>query len=196
MKEATMQEFSEVQIESCIHKSMNAIKLLLEIKSLIKNAGEMITESLASGNKIITAGNGGSAAEALHLSEELIGRYKYERPSMAAVSLVADCTALTCIGNDYGFNSIFSRQIEGIGQQGDVFVGFSTSGNSENIIKAAEVAKAKGLKVINILGKDGGKLKGTGDIDLIVSAPDTESVQEAHQVIMHILLEIVEQRMK
>lgn len=187
-----MQKFSETQIESCIQNSTKAIELLLEKKDLIKNAGEMIANALKSGNKIITAGNGGSAAEALHLSEELIGRYKYDRPSLASLSLNADCTALTCIANDYGFESIYSRQIEGLGQKGDVFVAFSTSGNSKNLIKAVTAAKDSGVKVVNLLGKDGGQMNGTGDFDIVVPAPNTENVQEAHQVILHILLEIVE----
>jgi D-sedoheptulose 7-phosphate isomerase len=187
-----MHNFSEAQIESCIQNSIDAVTLLLNEKSLIKNAGEMISHALKSGNKILTAGNGGSAAEALHLSEELIGRYKYDRKSLASLSLSADCTALTCIANDYGFESIYSRQIEGLGQEGDVFIAFSTSGNSKNIIKAVKAAKDAKMKVISLLGKDGGQLKGMGDYDIVVPAKNTENVQEAHQVILHILIEIVE----
>jgi len=187
-----MQNFSEKQIESCIEDSVQAITLLLEKIDLIKHAGGMISHAIKSGNKIITAGNGGSAAEALHLSEELIGRYKYDRKSLAALSLSADCTALTCIANDYGFESIYSRQIEGLGQEGDIFVAFSTSGNSENIIQAVKAAKAANMKVISLLGKTGGQLNGMGDCDIVVPSQNTENVQEAHQVILHILLEIVE----
>ncbi len=190
-----MQNFSEKQIESYIENSLQAITLLLEKIDLIKNAGEMISHALKSGNKIITAGNGGSAAEALHLSEELIGRYKYDRKSLASLCLCADCTAITCIANDYGFESIYSRQIEGLGQKGDIFVAFSTSGNSENIIKAVKAAKSADMQVISLLGKDGGQLKGMGDCDIVVHAQNTENVQEAHQVILHILLEIVEAKL-
>ena len=131
-------------------------------------AGEEIRQSIKSGHKLLTAGNGGSAADALHLAEELVGRFDKERPSLPAIALCADPTLLTCIGNDYGFDQIYSRQIEGHGRPGDVLVIFSTSGKSPNVVAALRAAKARQIKTIAVLGKDGGPAKGIADHDLIV----------------------------
>jgi D-sedoheptulose 7-phosphate isomerase len=162
----------------------------------IAGIGAMICDALRKGGKVLTAGNGGSAAEALHMSEELVGRYRGDRRSLAAVSLVADCTALTCIGNDYGYDEIFSRQVEGLGREGDVLVLFSTSGRARNLKRALDTAKAQGMKVVCLLGKDGGALAGLGSAEIIVGSEATERIQEAHQVIVHLVLEIVESEFK
>ncbi len=158
----------------------------------IKAACDTIVDALKSGHKILTAGNGGSAAEALHMSEELVGRFRLDRVSLPGVSLAADPTALTCIGNDFGFDCIFSRQIEGLGKPGDVLVVFSTSGKARNLALAVDAARQRGMKVLCLLGRDGGPLAGRGDCQVIVAAERTERIQEAHQVILHIILDAVE----
>jgi D-sedoheptulose 7-phosphate isomerase len=148
--------------------------------------------ALRSGGKILTCGNGGSAADAMHLAEELVGRYKNNRKSLPAVSLNADATLLTCIGNDYGFDQIFSRQIEGLANKNDLLVCFSTSGNSPNILRALDAAKAKGVKSVALLGKGGGQAKGRADLEIIIANADGGRVQEAHTLILHALLEVIE----
>jgi D-sedoheptulose 7-phosphate isomerase len=149
--------------------------------------------ALKSGGKILTCGNGGSAADALHLAEELVGRYNRDRRSLPAVCLNADPTLLTCIANDFGFDEVFARQIEGLGGKGDVLVCFSTSGNSPNIIHALDAARKHSVKSVALLGKGGGKAKGKADLELIVASADTARVQEAHALLLHALLERVEQ---
>lgn len=180
------------RIEDSIRSSASAIEGLLAHTDKIASINEVIINALADGKKILTAGNGGSAAESLHMAEELVGRFRTNRVSLPAISLVADCTALTCIGNDFGFEHIFSRQIEGLGRAGDVLVLFSTSGSAENLRLGLEAAHAKGLKVICLLGKDGGKLAGLGDYELIAPGHVTERIQEVHQLLLHIILDAVE----
>ena len=163
-----------------------------ELLPRILAAGDEIKSALQCGHKLLTAGNGGSAAEALHLAEELVGRFDKERPALAAVSLCGDPTLLTCIGNDYGYERLFSRQIEGLGQPGDVLVIFSTSGNSPNLIAALHSAKTRGLKTIAVLGKSGGATKGLADHEIIVPSDVTARVQEVHTFILHAWLSIIE----
>src|SRR5271170_6046636 len=148
--------------------------------------------TLKSGGKILTCGNGGSAADAMHLAEELVGRYRSNRRSPAGVSLTADGTALTCIGNDFGFENVFSRQVEGLGNKNDLLVCFSTSGNSPNILRALDAARSKGVKSVALLGKGGGKAKGKADFEIIIANSDSGRVQEAHTLILHALLEVIE----
>jgi D-sedoheptulose 7-phosphate isomerase len=159
----------------------------------IEKMADAVVEALQAGRKILTAGNGGSAADALHMAEELIGRYRGNRVSLPAVCLAADATALTCIANDFGYEKVFSRQVEALGQPGDVLVLFTGSGNSANIVEAARVAKSKGVRIIALLGKGGGAMKGQGDIEWIVDDQDTARVQELHTWAMHVMLEAVEQ---
>ena len=151
----------------------------------VEAAGKEIQQALARGNKLLTAGNGGSAADALHLAEELVGRFDKERPSLPAVCLCADSTLLTCIGNDYGFERLFSRQIEGLGRTGDVLVVFTTSGNSPNLTVALDTARNRGLKTIAVLGKSGGAAKGKADHEIIVPSNVTARIQEVHTFILH-----------
>jgi D-sedoheptulose 7-phosphate isomerase len=151
-----------------------------------------IVDALQNGSKVLSAGNGGSAAEALHLSEELVGRFRGERRSLPAVCLSADPTALTCIANDYGYEHVFARQLEGLGARGDVLVLFSTSGNSANLPPAIQEARSKGVLVICLLGRDGGAVKGQADHEVLVRGQSTERIQEAHQVIVHLILDEVE----
>jgi len=151
-----------------------------------------IVAALKAGRKILTAGNGGSASDALHMSEELIGRYRTNRVALPAIALPADATALTCIGNDFGFDHIFSRQVEALGEKGDILVVFSTSGNSENLLTAAAAAKQKGVKIFALTGKSGGKLAAVCDIAWIVPSQNTARIQELHTWAMHSILECVE----
>jgi D-sedoheptulose 7-phosphate isomerase len=165
---------------------------LKALTPLVAAAGLEIKQALQAGRKLLTCGNGGSAADALHLAEELVGRFDQERPSLPAIALCADPTLLTCIGNDYGFDRLFSRQIEGLGQPGDVLVLFTTSGNSNNLMFALQAAKAKGVKTIALLGKTGGKVRGLADIEIIVPSANTARIQELHTFILHNWLSIIE----
>jgi len=140
----------------------------------------------------LTAGNGGSAAEALHMAEELVGRFRADRRSLPGIALVADSTALTCIGNDYGYEQVFSRQVEGLGTEGDVLVLFSTSGTAGNLMPALLAARDRGMKTICVLGRCGGALGGKADHEVVVPGDATERIQEAHQVVLHLVLDAVE----
>lgn len=183
---------NESRIRAAIADSSAAIAALLERSAAVACIADAVVEALAAGGKILTAGNGGSAAEALHFSEELVGRYRGNRRSLPAVALVADSTALTCIGNDFGFDEIFSRQIEGLGAPGDALILFSTSGSARNLARAVQAARGRAMKVICLLGREGGALAGVGDHELIVRHADTARIQEAHQVLLHLILEEVE----
>jgi D-sedoheptulose 7-phosphate isomerase len=171
------------------------ISVLGQFRAMLPEAlacGGMLAQALARGNKILTCGNGGSAAQALHLAEELVGRYNRDRDSLPAVCLSADATVLTCIGNDYGFEAIFSRQVAGLARPGDVLVLFSTSGNSNNLVGAVETAKNKGIASIAFLGKGGGKMRGLAQREIIVPGTATARVQEVHTLILHLLLERID----
>ncbi len=179
-------------IETSIRNSARTVESLVGDTGRLAVIGAAMVAALRAGNKVLTAGNGGSAAEALHMAEELVGRFRANRVSLPAVALVADCTALTCIGNDYGYDEIFRRQIEGLGADGDVLVVFSTSGNAQNLSLAIDEAHRKGMVTVALLGRDGGKLAGKAAHEIIVQGQETARIQEAHQVILHVLLEIVE----
>ena len=142
--------------------------------------------------KTILAGNGGSAADAQHIAAELVGRYGFDRPSIPSLALTTDTSNLTAIGNDYGYDFVFSRQLEGMGQSGDIFIGISTSGNSVNIINAFESAKKKGITTVALVGKDGGKMAKIADYSLVVPSDSTPRIQESHILIGHILCDIIE----
>ena len=152
--------------------------------------GTAVRKCLQSGNTVFFAGNGGSAAEASHIAAEYVGRFKKERRGLPSVALTADLSAITAIGNDYGFEHIFDQQIEALGSEGDVLILLSTSGNSQNLIEAAQKAKTLNLTVISLLGKDGGRLRGVSDIEIIIPSNDTARIQEAHLTILHIVCEL------
>ncbi|MBI3130832.1 MAG: D-sedoheptulose 7-phosphate isomerase [Acidobacteria bacterium] len=154
--------------------------------------GEDMAERLKRGCKILVCGNGGSAADAQHLAAELSGRYVKERKALAGIALTTDTSALTAIGNDYGYEYVFSRQVEALGRPGDVLIGISTSGNSGNVIKAVESAKALGMHTIGLLGKDGGKLKGLVDEAVVVPSAVTARIQEVHQMVYHFWCECLD----
>ena len=158
----------------------------------IAKAIDCINESYKNKGKLLIAGNGGSAADSQHFAAELVSKYKLERRGYPAIALSVNTSVLTAYSNDYDYTGVFARQVEALGAAGDVFVGLSTSGNSKNIIAAAEKAKSMGIKTILLLGGSGGKLKGTGDIEIIVPSSNTPRIQENHIFIIHIISEEVE----
>ncbi|KZX84196.1 phosphoheptose isomerase [Oleiphilus sp. HI0009] len=153
---------------------------------------QLCVEAIRAGKKVLFIGNGGSASDAQHLAAELVGRYRFDRESLPAIALTTDTSALTAIGNDYGYDEVFARQLSGLGQAGDVLVAISTSGNSGNVIKAIDVARKKGIKVIGMSGEKG-QLKEISDTCLAVPAPLTATIQEAHIMLGHILCDGIEQ---
>lgn len=160
--------------------------------SFIESAAEMIAECFRSGNKVIVAGNGGSLCDAAHFAEELTGLFRSVRPALPAIAL-SEPGHITCVGNDLGFEWVFSRGVEAYGKEGDIFIGLTTSGKSANIIKAVEAAQKRGLRTITFLGKGGGKLKGVADLELIIDGfPTSDRIQEAHMAAIHIIIEAVE----
>ncbi len=166
---------------------------LIEMEPEMTRLGEALMAAWAGRGKALIAGNGGSAADAMHLAEELVVRFQKNRRALAAMAL-CDATAITCAGNDFGFDQVFSRQVEAFGNPGDVFIGFTTSGNSANILKAFEVAKHQGMVTAGFLGADGGKARPLCDIALLVPSPVTARVQEGHKVLYHSLCEWIDQR--
>lgn len=161
----------------------------------VQAAGRLMAEALRRGRKIMFCGNGGSAADSQHLAAELTGRFIHDRKPLAAMALSTDSSALTCIGNDYSFAEVFSRQVEGLGQAGDVLVGISTSGRSANVIKAVEAARGRDMQVIGLLGRDGGALKALCDVAIVVPSPTTARIQEAHILIGHTLCGLIEEQL-
>ena len=152
---------------------------------------ELLTETFKSGGKLFTCGNGGSHCDAMHFAEEFTGRYRKDRAPLGALAL-GNAPHVTCVGNDYGFNEIFAREIGGMGRKGDMLVGLSTSGNSENVIRAFTVAKEMGIKTVALLGRDGGKLLKMADHAIVVGATTSDRIQEMHIKIIHTVIETVE----
>lgn len=165
-----------------------------EFLSRLDKAISAIGKCFAAGKKLLIAGNGGSAADAQHFAAELMGTFRREaRRAFPAIALTTDASFLTAWPNDFGFETVFSRQVEGLGERGDIFFGISTSGNSENVIRGARAAKDKGMTVVSLLGNDGGKLKEVADIALIVPSNVTARIQEAHILTIHIICEALTQ---
>jgi D-sedoheptulose 7-phosphate isomerase len=159
---------------------------------VVEAAGTIAT-ALAAGHKVLVMGNGGSAADAQHLAAELVGRFLRERRALPAIALTTDTSILTAVGNDYGFDQIFSRQVEALASPGDVVIGISTSGRSANVLAALKSAQTAGCLTIGLLGRDGGDIAGMVDLPLVVPASETPHVQEAHVTLIHILCNLVEQ---
>ncbi|KFN38798.1 MAG: phosphoheptose isomerase [Sulfuricurvum sp. MLSB] len=145
--------------------------------------------------KILIAGNGGSAADAQHFAAELVGRYGFDRPSLPSIALTTDSSNLTAIGNDYGYEYVFSRQLEGLAQEGDLFIGISTSGNSQNVINAFTAAKERGVTTVALVGRDGGKMAIMADYAVVIPSNATPRIQESHLLIEHIICDIIEKEM-
>ncbi|OTQ74634.1 MULTISPECIES: D-sedoheptulose 7-phosphate isomerase [unclassified Gilliamella] len=161
----------------------------------IQQAAVLIADSFKQDGKVLSCGNGGSHCDAMHFAEELTGRFRDNRPSYPAIA-ISDVSHISCVGNDYGFDYIFSRYVEGVGQKGDVLLGISTSGNSANVLKAIEAAKQKGMKIITLTGKDGGKMNGLADVDIRVPHFGyADRVQEIHIKVIHILILLIEKEM-
>ena len=158
----------------------------------LAEASRMVLETFKNGNKVLFCGNGGSAADAQHISAELTGRYKTERKGLPAIALTTDTSALTAISNDYGYNRVFDRQVEALVREGDLVVGISTSGESLNIISALLLAKDMGAKTLGLSGKDGGKMNYVCDLNLVVPSDDTPRIQEMHILIGHIICQAVD----
>ena len=163
--------------------------------SSVEKIGDILSETLRSKNKILIAGNGGSAADAQHFAGEIVGRFILEREPLAAMSLSVDPSVVTSIANDYGYDQVFARQVAGCGKEGDVFVAITTSGNSTNLIKAISTAKDKGIKTVGLLGRDGGIVKKFCDYALIVPSNSTPRIQEAHIFTIHLLCEMIEKKL-
>jgi D-sedoheptulose 7-phosphate isomerase len=158
----------------------------------IEAAGKLMVTALQNGKKIISCGNGGSMCDAMHFAEELTGRYRDDRKALAAIS-ISDPSHMSCVGNDYGYDFVFSRYLEAVGNEGDVLLGISTSGNSKNVLNAIEVAKKKGLKIVGLTGKDGGKMNGLCDVE--IRAPHSkyaDRAQEIHIKCIHSLIDYIE----
>lgn len=160
--------------------------------SAIASAGKLLSDTFQQGGKVISCGNGGSMADAIHFAEELTGRFRDHRKPLSAIA-ISDPGYLSCVSNDYGFDHVFSRFVEGVGNKGDVLLGISTSGNSQNVINAVQKAKEKGMNVIVLTGKDGGKLNGLSDVEIRVDHHGyADRIQEIHIKVIHILIHLVE----
>jgi phosphoheptose isomerase len=170
----------------------SVLAVCCDMEAAVDQASETILLCLRRGGKLLTCGNGGSAADALHLAEELVGRYNVERRALPAVCLNADVTALTCISNDYAYDQVFSRQVEALGRPGDVLVGFTTSGNSPNVLAAFHRARDLGLTTILVGGKNGGLAKGFCEHEIVVPSFTTARIQEVHTLILHQWLESID----
>jgi D-sedoheptulose 7-phosphate isomerase len=181
-------------IENELRDGIRVKELVLqECVRTIEKIGERLSAALLAGRKILFCGNGGSAADAQHMAAELVGRFSQERRALPAVALTTDTSILTCIGNDYGYDKVFSRQVEALGQRGDVLVVISTSGNSANVLEACWAAKAKGVTTVALTGKGGGRIRDEVDLALVIPSSNTQRIQESHIAVGHILCSLVEE---
>ncbi len=182
------------QLLNAIEDSLKALEQLKQPQAIafIEDVADLLASSFKNGNKLIVAGNGGSLCDAAHFAEELTGFYRDKRPALPAIAL-SEPGHMSCVGNDIGFEFVFSRGIEAYGQKGDVFVGLTTSGNSTNLVNAFKTAKDKGLVTVAFLGKSGGKLKGCADYELIIEGfKYSDRIQEAHMAAIHMIIELME----
>ena len=185
----------EQRVAKSIHASIAVKERLLssaEVVLAIAKVSEVVVEALRQGNKVLLFGNGGSAADAQHIAAEFVGRFAFDRPALPALALSVNTSCLTAIGNDYGFDLVFSRQIEELARKGDVAIGISTSGNSPNVLRAMSVARDLGLHTVALAGCTGGKLKDAVDHCICVPSNETPRIQECHILIGHIISELVE----
>jgi D-sedoheptulose 7-phosphate isomerase len=183
--------------ESLIESYETKLKIKENLQNEIIDAVQILTDCFKKGNKLLLCGNGGSAADCQHIATELMIRLSHhiQRPALPAIALTTDTSNLTAGGNDFGFENVFARNVEGLGNKGDVLLAISTSGNSPNIIKAVEMAHKKGMKVIGFLGGNGGKLKDLADRPIVVPSSNVQRIQEGHITIAHIICELVEDKL-
>ena len=183
---------TEEMIKSELEGHLATIQATFALETDIKKACETAVATLKAGGKILLCGNGGSAADAQHIAAELTGRYKTERGALAGIALTTDTSALTAIGNDYGYEFVFSRQLEALGREGDLLIAISTSGNSGNVVKALELARKIGIKTIGLSGRTGGAMNELCELNLVVPSNDTPRIQEMHIMIGHIICQAID----
>lgn len=184
-------------IRSSLLEAQSTLNKFIEDENnvkLIENSINVFVEAFRNTGRVFSCGNGGSMCDSLHFAEELTGRYRKDRAPLPATG-ISDASYLTCVANDFGYEHIFSRFIEAWGQKGDALLAISTSGNSANVIKAVEFAKSKGMKVVGLLGKDGGKLKSMVDVPIVIPCPITDRIQEVHIKCIHIFIEGIERQL-
>lgn len=189
---ATQIQAAELLVGQRLENHFKVVQDMRKIMPEVASAGLRVCTALEKGRKILICGNGGSAADSQHMAAEFVGRFVKERQSLPALALTVDTSLLTAVGNDYGFDCVFSRQVEGLGQEGDVLIAISTSGNSANVVKAVKTAKEKGIYVIALTGENGGILAKESDLCLAVPSQVTARIQEMHIMIIHMICEIAE----
>jgi len=187
---------STVILKNAVAAAKETLQSLFALDSQLIQAADLIEQGLRAGNKLLVCGNGGSAADASHFATEFVVRFMKDRPAYPAICLAGDGGLLTAAGNDYGFDEIFARQVAAFGLPGDLLICLTTSGKSRNVERALQEAKARNLKTIAFLGRDGGSTIGMADVDLLVRGDSTARIQEAHQLLLHVLCETIESRLK
>jgi D-sedoheptulose 7-phosphate isomerase len=188
-------ECSSDILKTAVASAKETLQSLLDLDSQVVKAAELIEQCLCAGNKLLVCGNGGSAADASHFATEFVVRFMKDRPAYPAICLAGDGGLLTAAGNDYGFDEIFARQVAAFGLSGDLLICLTTSGKSRNVERALQEAKARKVKTIAFLGRDGGSTLGMADLDLLVRGDNTARIQEAHQLLLHVLCQTVESRL-
>ena len=189
-----MTMITEITTQLTAHRDVIA-RIEQEMSPRIAEMTTLLVETFTQGGKLLVMGNGGSAADAQHFVAEIVGRFKMERRALPAIALSTDTSILTAIGNDYGFDKVFRRQVEALAVAGDLVVGISTSGNSPNVQQALELAREKGCRTVALLGKDGGSIRHCCDLALVVPSDDTPRIQEGHITIIHIVCDLLEKTM-
>ena len=182
-------------LDKAINGSIETLQSLKKLESEVARAADLISDCLKKGNKLLVCGNGGSASDCAHFATELVCRFAKDRPAYPAICLTGDGGLLTAAGNDYGFEEIFARQVAAFGVPGDLLICLTTSGKSKNVLRALEEARSRKLKTIAFLGRDGGSTIGIADVDLLVRSDSTARIQDAHELLLHVLCEIAEARL-
>ena len=182
-------------LDKAINGSIETLQSLKKLQAEVARSADLIVDCLTNGNKLLVCGNGGSASDAAHFTTELVVRFAKDRPAYPAMCLTGDGGLLTAVGNDYGFEEIFARQVAAFGMPGDLLICLTTSGKSKNVLRALEEARSRKLKAIAFLGRDGGSTIGIADVDLLVRSDSTARIQEAHEVLLHVLCEIAEAKL-
>ena len=189
-----MRDSSDI-LKNAVAAATKTLQSLVDLDAHLAKAADLIEQCLRAGHKLLVCGNGGSASDAAHFATEFVVRFVKDRPAYPAICLTGDGGLLTAAGNDYGFDEIFARQVAAFGLPGDVLICLTTSGNSRNVKRALEEAKARKLKTIAFLGRDGGSTIGLADVDLLVASDSTARIQEAHKLLLHVLCETIESRL-